>query len=353
MGLGREIMRESTVTLKDVSRAVGLHPSTVSLCLNNSPKVAGKTSARVQAAARQMGYQPHPHLKALMRHRRLGGGEKTPPTVGLVTFYPTRNGWRERFPATDKIIAGARDKAFRRGFRLEEVWMPLDQYTGERVTERLGESGISGVLLTALPEPRENLDWPWEQLAAVAIGPSLHNPRLHRIRSDHFKSMCVAMRECHRLGYRRPGLTIPHEVNKRTDFRWMAGYLTGQSELGLRDCPEIHFPMDWTRESFLQWFRRGRPDVIFSTRTDQVLSWLEGEGLSAPKDIGVVTLSTLTPRGRVSGIYEHWETQGERAMMVLGNLLTENEFGPQDSPVISVVAGTWVPGQTVRRVDSG
>ena len=45
------------VTMSDIAAALGLHPSTVSLALKDSPRIAKETRARVQAIAAEMGYR--------------------------------------------------------------------------------------------------------------------------------------------------------------------------------------------------------------------------------------------------------------------------------------------------------
>lgn len=49
-------MNENPPTLKDIAQSVGVTANTVSLALRDSPLVAKKTKARIQEAAREMGY---------------------------------------------------------------------------------------------------------------------------------------------------------------------------------------------------------------------------------------------------------------------------------------------------------
>ncbi|HHT49697.1 MAG TPA: LacI family transcriptional regulator [Firmicutes bacterium] len=64
------------VTIKDVAKAAGVSPATVSLALNNNDKVNRETRKRVQAVARSLNYIPNARAKALV--------EKSTKIIGLV-----------------------------------------------------------------------------------------------------------------------------------------------------------------------------------------------------------------------------------------------------------------------------
>src|SRR4051812_43686224 len=57
------------ITMKDVARKMGVHVSTVSLALRNSAELPVATRERVQAVARELGYQADPMLSALTAYR--------------------------------------------------------------------------------------------------------------------------------------------------------------------------------------------------------------------------------------------------------------------------------------------
>jgi len=61
--------RRKRVNIRDVARHVGVDPSTVSLALNGSTRVATKTREKIVAAAGAMGYQPNALAQALRRGR--------------------------------------------------------------------------------------------------------------------------------------------------------------------------------------------------------------------------------------------------------------------------------------------
>lgn len=64
-------MRKSRVTLTDVGKRVGVHPSTVSRVLNPATRggVGAATVERVDAAAKELGYRPNPFAYSLRTSR--------------------------------------------------------------------------------------------------------------------------------------------------------------------------------------------------------------------------------------------------------------------------------------------
>lgn len=71
-------MTNKPIKLKDIAEAAGVDVSTVSLCLNNSPKVAEKTKKRIKELAESMNYSPNLIAKALR------GGKSN--TVGICLY---------------------------------------------------------------------------------------------------------------------------------------------------------------------------------------------------------------------------------------------------------------------------
>ncbi len=335
------------VSIRDIAARAGVHPSTVSLCLNDNPKAAQKTRDRVRRAAEELGYRPHPYLSALMRNRRQGAHPGPSPTLALITAFPTRQGWKQRFPRLAATLRHARNQAEIRGFRIVEEWCPIDRSAPSELGERLLQKGIHGAILTPLPRPEDGFDWQWERFAVVGIGTTLREPRMHLVRSNHFRTMTVAMDECRRLGYRRIGLALDREVDLRIDHRWLAAFLVKQQEFGLPNPPEPLIVDEWSETAFLRWCREQRPDVVLVDDAGPPTAWLKAAGFRIPGDIGVASLSCPAPRGPQSGVFENWELKGRRAVNILIGLLGDNELGLNESPIVSLVDGTWNPGRTV------
>lgn len=91
---------EMAASLKDVARTVGVSVTTVSRALAGYPDVAEETRRRIQKAAEELGYQPHPTARRLRT--------KKTDTLGFIlpTFAP-----RFTDPFFAEFIAGVGNKA--------------------------------------------------------------------------------------------------------------------------------------------------------------------------------------------------------------------------------------------------
>lgn len=333
-------------TMHDIAAAAGVHSSTVSLCLSGNTRIPIGTRDRVRKIAREMGYTPNPYLSALMQNRRKGRLPSDPPVIAFVTFFPTENGWRERFPGLVKTQAAATQQARARGYRLETFWAPLDQITPQRIGQILYTRRVAGAMLSPFPRPIESYDWPWDHFAAVAIGPSLRDPRVHRVRNDHFQSVEIVFEQARALGYQRVGMAIRKDIHERMNYRWFAGFQAKHHVSQVRDMPDPALMSDFGRDEFLAWIKRNQLDAVIVTRAEEPLRWMRGAGLSVPGKIGLVSLASEIG-GKVSGIYDNWEMQGVRAVNMIIDLLVTNDLGLHDFPNLSLVRGIWNPGKTL------
>ncbi len=66
----------NSATLRDVAEGAGVHVSTASRALNTATRsiVNPKTATRVLAAAKRLGYRPHPIARGLRTNRTLTVG---------------------------------------------------------------------------------------------------------------------------------------------------------------------------------------------------------------------------------------------------------------------------------------
>ncbi len=334
------------VTMKDVAVRAGVDRSTVSLSLRNSPRIADSTKERVLAAARDLGYRPHPYLTTLMHSRRRGKIGKSSETLAIVMFSSPGDHWKQWEPEFRMAIDEARRQAQARGYFLEEFEAPLDKTSPQRLGDILFARGIKGVIVGPIRQPSPTLDWQWERFAVVALGSSLYEARVHRVRHDYFQAMITAMEECYRLGYRRIGLVLKEDVNRKVEQRWLGSYLLKQKELG------VEYPLrplvfgEWSQEDFRRWIEENRPEVIVGTGPLQAA--MGRAGFRIPEDVGLVSLSAAE-EGERSGISQDWGTQGKRAVSMLVSLLEENLFGLHEHPLLWLVNGSWNRGRTVGR----
>ena len=334
--------------MRDVAARAGVTAATVSLSLRGSPLITAATRDKVLEAARALGYQPNPLVRALMRSRRRRGAAPGGPTLAFVTGFPSRHGWRRLpTPVFKQMFAGAGVRAEQCGYGLQEFWLHEKDMTPRRFADMLHARGILGLIIAPLPEANASIELEWKGFAAVALGTTLAQPALHRVANDLFHSMQISMEECYRLGYRRIGLVVRAIVNQKLQRRWLAAYLLAQSELpGLAPLPPLLTDPLTEEASFRAWFRREKPDVIIAPSPDDIQRWLKSWGVGIPEDVGLASLSAPRLGDPLSGIYQNGEQIGMRSVDLLTTLLERNELGVPAMPDSLLVDGVWNPGRT-------
>ncbi len=76
------------VTVRDIALATGLHHTTISLGLRNSPKLRPETLKKIQSAAKRLGYVPDPMLSALNAYRQGKRAPRYQATMAWINNWP-------------------------------------------------------------------------------------------------------------------------------------------------------------------------------------------------------------------------------------------------------------------------
>jgi LacI family transcriptional regulator len=266
---------KARVTQSDIARAAGVHNTTVSLALRNSPLIPDATRQRIQKIARKLGYCPDPALQALVAYRNTRRKPINGETIAYVTNWETQWGWTH-LPVHDMHYSAAKRKATELGYHLDHVWMGEPGMNLHRLDGVLLHRGIRGVLFAASRTTCEDLtELTWSRLSAVRIGCFPHAPAVNQVAVDPVGVMRLAMQHVLYAGHRRIGLVMPHRWDKLTDQVWSAAFHAEQYRCHLREkLPVLHLqspvdelpaaeisPHDAANDaaSLLRWFRQHRP----------------------------------------------------------------------------------------------
>lgn len=319
---------------------------TVSRALRNQSNISPETQKKIQAIANELGYRPNPLVSALMTYRRAAKPVESHLSIGFVTDFPTRDGWKASKLYQD-FFRGVSESADRHGYGVEVFWMREPNMTPERITQILLTRSIHGLVIAPLPVAHGELELGWENFCAIALGYSLTKPLLHRAVNHQFRSMRLAMRQLRALGYQRLGLALPASLNERVDRQWVASFLV--EELAHDHSIPLFVPDDalWNFETFRQWFKANKPDVVIGHEA-VVLDWLRKLGLRVPEDVGFVLLNCPDKSGEFAGIFQNGPEVGAAAVDFLIGMIHRNERGVPQLPHSLLVEGTWVEGRTVR-----
>ena len=330
------------ITLRDIAKAVGVTPVSVSLALRNSHRVSESMRQKIQQTALTMGYRPDPMLAALAHYRR--GNVKSPVSAELA--------WINCWPDPKKLRShkefnlywsGAFEEAEKCGYRLEEFHLDKKLST-TRLEQILRARNIQGILLppaSSLPHP----DWhnfQWDKFCAVRFGYSFQNPRVHIVSSDQLANGLIACENIQRLGYQRIGLV----TGENSVVRFAAGYLYHQMRLGyvaqllpliLREASR-----EEDRRALAAWIKKFKPDAIF-TDCGRLRDMLAELNLRVPQDLGLASTTTLDGNTD-AGIYQNSDEIGRAAVQLVISLIHHNDCGiPQVCREV-LIEGNWADG---------
>jgi DNA-binding LacI/PurR family transcriptional regulator len=338
------------ITMKSIAVHAGVTQATVSMSLANNPRIPAVTRERIQAIARKLNYHPNPYVSTLMRIRRQGKPLKDQPALALVCALRTANGWRDHAaPTIRQMREGAFARATMRGYRAQEFWLHRDQMSNQRFSEMLHARGIQGMLLSPLGEGDPTPALHWSYFASVSLSVPLPSLTVTTVCNDHYFSSVQVVRECHRRGYRRPGLLLRRAHQLRFQGRWEAGFLVGREMLGEVDSIQPLYVDDWPDvPRIMSWLKREKPDVIITPAADVLTTMLQRAGWKIPGDIGLALLACPELGDRCSGVYQNGRMIGALAVDTLISMVERHERGLPEQATTLMVEGQWNEGQTLR-----
>ncbi len=343
-------MASQRPTQKNIAEATGLTQAAVSMALAKHPKISAETQQKVHEAAERLGYRPDPFLSALSAYRKQILPVQYQATLAWLVNEGEDSRWKNS--TTFRLyLSGAIKRANELGYRLEEHYLRGKNMTPRRLAGMLQARNIPGILLAPQPGPDMSIEFDFTKFSAVTFGYTLLKPALHLATLHQFRSMTKLMTNLRRLGYKRPGLALSDESDRRADYNWSAAYLSSQRRLppGGRVTPLLPQPL--TQAVFTRWFKQHRPDVVIAI-WPEVREWLIEAGESIPETTGLALLS-VPDEGKVfSGIWENPELIGARALEFLVDLIHRRECGVPAVPLSQLVDGTWVDGTTLRQMDA-
>jgi len=338
------------LTQRDIALRCGVSQMTVSLALRASPKVSSSVRQQIMKTAKQLGWKPDPALSALVSYRHHSSEKKNISTIAWIARGTAESHAAKTNPTWLAYRQGAAARAEALGYKLEEFRVNETGITSKRLDQILYSRAIQGLVLPAQGgQPPLNLSW--DKFAAVTCGFALTDPCLHVATSHHFHSAILALRNLRALGYHRVGVLLEQRNDSGTDRGLMEGCLMEQRRYAPGQMlPIISLPR-LTSSLLDDYLAANKPDVVL-TNFDNAADCMKQLGLCAPRDLGLAHLSLPVAGGRISGINENAFAVGEAAVELVATMIQRNEFGIPSSPRCVMIAGSWIPGRTVRRVDT-
>lgn len=304
------------LTIRDIARMSGLSKSTVSLVLNNSPRVDPATRERVLELMRQHNYVPNYAATALARgNTRL---------IGMIVPGLT---WR-LVAAINYGVASVVE-----GSEYEIIlYTSTNDRNYDRVIERILASKLSaGLLVVTHNQPLEPLEkLHSDGLPVVLVDTLATHADLPAIVTDNYGGAHAAVRHLLELGHRRiacvEGLMEYPCCQERT-----RGYTDALAEAGISHRPELvrdgGFSAETVADStraLLSLPKRRRPTAVFAhsdITAYAVMETVEDAGLKVPDDISVIGFDDIASsehvRPALTTVRQPFEEMGRQAAELL------------------------------------
>jgi DNA-binding LacI/PurR family transcriptional regulator len=337
----------STPSLRELARTLGLSHTTVSEALRNLPRVKEETRQRVLAAAGKSGYKYNPLAGALMSEMRRSRAGRFRGVIAIIDMDGAESRPANAAPYHEGLARGARERAEELGFKTEVFSVGNRGISSARLNNILQSRGIHGVYLLPVKDAPDLSRLDWAHYAGVYGDYIIERPALYSVCSDHYRSIYFALQRLHALGYRRPGLVLHKHNDERLLHRWECGFHAYRDHQGEFERIEPLLIPEVTRESFMAWFKKKKPDVVLCHRAEAI-GWMEECGASVPKTHGFCCLNVTVNTLPCAGLDLQPALLGARAVELVIAQLHRNEFGVPAIPSTTEIAARWTEGPTLR-----
>jgi len=325
--------------MKDVAREAGVHQTTVSLALRGHSSIPRSTRERIRAVADRLGYRPNPLLSTLMSVRRQGRLSVRGSTLAFLTAYKTRDGWR-RSVNYQHLFEEMKTRAAELGYQLEEFWLMESGMTSARMRRILLARGIRGILVCPLSSSLQSLDFDFADFAAVALGYTLHSPKLDRVAVDYYGIMQMTIAKLRERGFQRIAFFTSSEIDRRVNHLSLGAFLA-ERKICSRGLLEPFIGNSEGKISIENWISQKRPDAIISS-VQAEYQLLHRMITDSRKSVGLqLYVVDAHLDANQPGVVQSIEDQARAAVDLVTSRVERAEFGPPRRPQVVLVRGSW------------
>ncbi len=334
--------------MQQIGQAAGVSKSAVSLAMRNDPRIPEATRLRIQAIAREMGYRRNPVVDSLMTQLRAGRQPTFQANLGLINCSPIKD--LEQNHTFRRLREGVVRRAEDLGYGIEEFWLQQPDMRPQRLKQIVETRGIRGLILIAALSPdtidRGYIDF-WYDFACAVIGVTHLNNRLNCSSNDQYLTARRATEKVLELGYKRPMLVVPSEDDALLEDKFSAGFYSVTRQLDPTNRIDTVSLNVTDPGAALLAIRKQKPDVVITNKSE-LYDALHDDGVSIPKDLGLVHLDWHESLAQMAGMRQNNRVVGSAGVDLVVGQLQKNEFGSQEFPKVVQIESVWVDGPSVK-----
>ncbi|HMP72997.1 MAG TPA: LacI family DNA-binding transcriptional regulator [Kiritimatiellia bacterium] len=276
-------------TIKDIARECGVSLSTVSLVLNNNPRISEATRQKVLESVQKHEYQPNTFARSLASQSSRSLSVVVPHLNNV--FADTYFG---------EIVSGIYEHATKLGYKVllemaNQKFVSSKEYINLLKTRR-----VDGLLILGSSVHDDYL----HELAATEYPYILVNHYfpgriMNFISADYIESARIAANHLLQNGHREIGLLIGTTTNTALDFR--DHFLRAYTSSGIPDT-SIHWSDGWFTEQGgyegAQWLYERHPNLTaIMAGNDKMaigaMRYFTRKGIKVPEDITVIGMDDV------------------------------------------------------------
>lgn len=315
--------------MKDVARAAGVSPSTVSRVLAGNTRISPDTTDKVRAAVKSLNYHPNAIARSLVR--------KSTNTIGLIISRPAEQAFAN--PFFPEVMRGIGSSLQAEGYNLLLNMTSTPAEERSTTMRLLQQRRVDGVILTSARYHNPLIDdlldgeWPF-----VLIGRTLDHRPVNWVNNDNVAVGEMAVQHLLSRGHTRIGL-IHGPLDMIVAIDRQLGYSTALQRAGLPLDPELqvdgHFNRDGGYHGLHRLLRLPNPPTAIVCADDAMavgaLTALKELGLSRQVALMGVNDDPMTALGDppLSTVRIPVFDLGATAATTLLNLLSQEMTGPR------------------------
>lgn len=279
------------ITIKDIAKAAGVSPSTVSRVISNHTRISKATTAKVKRIMEEMGYHPNVMAKSLV--------SKTTRTLAIVLPRPAEELFQDFF--FGELLRGILAHSTRAGYDmlLAAATSPADE--NETIARLVLGRRVDGVILltSRQDDPLVSL-LAKHEFPTVLIGRTEAHDNIITVDTNNVQAAMDVTNHFITQGHTKIGF-ISGPQNLTVSVDRLTGYRQAMADAGLTINPEWIIDSEFLQQSGFRAMSfvmnvTDRPTalvVIDDLTAFGVLRGLNELGYSVPQDISLVSFNNI------------------------------------------------------------
>jgi DNA-binding LacI/PurR family transcriptional regulator len=343
------------ITQRDIAREAGVSHVTVSLALRDSPTIPEHTRNHIKEIAARLGYSPDPMLTALSSYRTQQRPAAHQANIAWLYGHPHAisigRGGAGDFGS---YYQGAEARAHELGYVLDEISIIGEYADPKRLRRLLDARNITGIILAPCSTDasvRHDFKFDVSQYSAVRIGYSYRTPLLNTVANAQFRTALAATQRVIAMGYERICTLLTKEVDERTSWQFLGGYLAGIHLLPKKNWidPFYIVPGEHWQPAFFDWLEKQRIDCIIGAGFGYLYHDMIKRGIKVPEAVGYVDTQLREGETLFTGINQNPRHIGIATIDLLVSMMHRYDIGVPKVASHVLIEGSWLEGRTAMK----